>query len=65
MDEATRKELETCLRTLLREASRIRQLLDGDTTKRVVACNLQNASIAGIMTTEILQKPADTQSAHD
>jgi len=65
MDEATRKELETCLRTLEREASRIRQLLNGDKAKRLSVCDFQHASISGVTLQGIVQKAADAQPAKD
>ncbi len=65
MDEPTRKALEDAYSQLMRAAKNIRRLLDGDVSQRVTPCDLQHASIAGVLLPEIMQKPADVQRQRD
>lgn len=65
MDEATRKALEDAYSQLMRAAKNIRRLLDGETAQRVTPCDLQHASIAGVMLPEIMQKPVDGQGRRE
>ena len=65
MDEATRKALEDAYSQLMRAAKNIRRLLDGEPAQMLNACDLQRASIAGVILPEIMPKAADTGRRND
>ena len=65
MDEATYKVLRNAHSQLLSAAAMIKRLLDDDKPQRVTTQDLRCANIAGVVTTEILQKSADTPAQRD
>lgn len=65
MDEATRKALRDAHSQLMSAAALIKRLLEDGKPQRVTTQDLRCASIAGIVTPEILQKSADVPAGRD
>lgn len=65
MDDATRKALLDAYGQLMHAASLIKKLLNNEKPQVVASRDLRHASIAGVVTPEILQRSADAPALRD